>query len=252
MKINSILIEGKESGVKLAIQKINKIANQIEKKYVVNTSDIGKLIGKQGRHIKSIKETFSVIIDTSGVGNNDFEKIWNIIGSESNIDCAIKALDSLKDMNQLSEALKVCVKTDLSMETEVIPNIIEEKILESKSSIVPVTNIKKKLGIIIPIYNLDESDFDYLKSENMLGGSQKGGSLESSIENSKLIKKQIENNLIELDEILDYKIYIVIQKDRIIDNKSFPEEIIGKKLEGDKIVLNANKGYNIVSSVSNK
>ena len=275
-KVVKVIIEGKESGIDRAIEEIEKIAYQIEKKITVNVADIGKLIGRKGRHINSIKKAFSVIIDTSGLGDTEFDKTWTLIGIEKNIDCAIKAFDSLKEMNPLNIALNVCIQTEFSVDDDsvvanpthqLIESSVHQETIYTQSQ--PVTD--HKLGIIIPIYNTAEEDDEYSKTMGLNGGGNREGKgkgkqhggilLEQGLINCKKIQKHLEKTITKLNETsdntLDYKIFILWQKNKIIPYQTedlirddIPIEIINNEEFNDTIILKNNRGALINSGVN--
>ena len=266
--IIKIIIDGKESGIDEAKKEINKIAYQIEKIYVVNTSDLGKLFGKKGRHINAIKKTFSVTINTNMGDETDFEKKWVIRGAEKNIACAIKAFDSLKDTGILSDALEVCISTDIGEQTiehqEIKPLEMSKKVspesIYSKHFLKSSSSETQTFGIIVPITDTVEEDYKYAESINLgdevvkLGGGN--NILEKSISNITQLDKLLNEHKTQLESAsskkYNYKIFTIWEKNTIIKssdlNNNISPEIIKETNKGDNL-LKSNLGATINSGI---
>merc|ERR1711871_146712 len=170
----------------------------------VNDEDKGKLIGKKGIRINTIKKTFNVQIYTSS-------NPWTIIGIERDIDCAIKAFNYFKDGGiKISEAKEVCIQKVDSFNYTRDPYYTDQR-------------DNHKLGIIIPMH-----DSSQIVLEGGGKDSQNVGELLSRI----------------LQKIsgLNHEIFIVNQLDKEMPlMESIPDDII--ESAGDDTILSMKTNY---------
>merc|ERR1711871_1356681 len=187
----------------------------------VNDEDKGKLIGKKGIRINTIKKTFNVQIYTSS-------NPWTIIGIERDIDCAIKAFNYFKDGGiKISEAKEVCIqKVDSFNYTNVInPEQIDipREVDYTRDPYYTDQRDNHKLGIIIPMH-----DSSQIVLEGGGKDSQNVGELLSRI----------------LQKIsgLNHEIFIVNQLDKEMPlMESIPDDII--ESAGDDTILSMKTNY---------
>jgi len=252
---NNVLIYGPESGAEKAKQEILKIAHEIEKKIECSLKDIGKLIGKRYRHIDAIKKHFMVNVTITTVPQLDIKEI-KIRGIESNVDCAIKAFESLQNMGSLERALHICVENSNIYD----PNTIyKDTYFDTEQYIDFEFDVEKHtLGILIPCI----SD---LSSHTPLNGEESGedkldqiivAGLNCSIEIKKILhekEKLINSGLYEKNKIFNYKVFVLHQstseieytdKDGKIIRENIAQEILQKVpiLPNTTATLKCNRG----------
>ena len=134
-----ITITGSYQGIELAIDEIMNIANQITKTVSFDNSKIGRLIGKSGKNIKRITDTFNVYINTnSKTPIINGKRKWTITGQPYDVECAIQSLYDLETNGNIDSAVEVCVEPV----GVIVPSMeIPEDVISTNH----------KCGIIIPI-----------------------------------------------------------------------------------------------------
>ena len=203
-----INIKGFESNVMNAKKEIIQISKKIIQKELFKLSKLGILIGKGGRNIKSIINSFEVSI-IRGEDIKDKQE-WTIIGQSDNVKCAIKSLRELEnDTDIMDKKIWTCMEDNVLMpEIELPMDDMEEFGI-----------IKHRCGIIIPIFLYN--DLSEIPNFN---------SILETITN--LMNKQTQK-INEVIDIFSYNIFLVGYNDEGIFYKDKEGNVIHKNIPSE-------------------
>ena len=206
-----VTVRGKESLVKVALERIKQIGNMVSELVECPIEHVGKIIGKGGKTINKLKEAFGINIFSSLREINDTAttRFFKLLGLKNDIDKAKVVIEKLKQGMNLQKAFDINIQPMASFNPTTYVNSngfrsINSNMISNNGPLVitnGVTTSLNKVGIIIPLFIYDkDSKFNEL-SNNVDTIATK-------------IKSVIEKLAKQEQKEYNYEIYVITQNSK--------------------------------------